>query len=174
VLIHNSVIIGEHTVIGEDGLHVTRWEDGKLKHNPHEHGVIIEKDVWIGSLVSIDRGRWRDTRIGEGTVIDNHSHISHNVIIGKDVIISAHVTLLGSVEIGDGAEIWSNAVINQGVKIGKGAVVGANTYVRHDVEPGMVVYIKQKDKTKKYSGKSRDEYFTEMQKTEGGGVYKYR
>lgn len=174
VLIAENATIGSHCQIGEDGFHFVKNIQGKFVFTPHEYGVQIEDHVWIGSHCSIDRGRVRDTAVGGGSIIDNHVHISHNVIIGNNCVIGAHVTLLGSVEVGDDAEIWSNAVIHQGVKIGKGAVVGANTYLRHDLADNMCAYIsdktgqlvvKPKLETKKYGNKK-------VEKKGGGGSKK--
>ena len=166
IKIHNTVRMGQCTVIGEDGFGYDRHGDGTLHLQEHEFGVRLEENVSIGSHCSVDRGRWRDTSVKSGTKIDDHVHISHNVIIGKNCIIGAHTTILGSVEIGDNSEIWSNAVIHQGVKIGKGCAVGANTYLRHDLLDGMCAYISDKtgilvvkpiSQTKKY-GKEKYSY----------------
>ena len=160
--IHNSVVIGQYCAIGDDGFNFIRDADNKLIHTEHQYSVIIKENVWIGSHVSIDKGRWRDTVVNGGSKIDNHAHISHNCVIGENVIIGAHATILGSVYIGDNSEIWSNAVIHQGVHIGKNCAVGANTYLRHNLEDNMVAYtsnitgqivIKHRDDTKKYGQK---------------------
>ena len=160
--IHNSVVIGQYCAIGDDGFNFIRDADNKLIHTEHQYSVIIKENVWIGSHVSIDKGRWRDTVVNGGSKIDNHAHISHNCVIGENVIIGAHATILGSVYIDDNSEIWSNAVIHQGVHIGKNCAVGANTYLRHNLEDNMVAYtsnitgqlvIKHMDDTKKYGQK---------------------
>lgn len=150
--IHPSVCIGERG-FGYDKI------DDKFIQQIHKFGVIIEDYVDIKSNVSIHRGRWRDTVIGEGTKIDSGVLVAHNVVIGKNCLIGAHATLCGSCEIGDGAEIWVHAKIHQGVKVGKGAVVGAGTYLRKDVPNDHVAYmingtliLKHKKETKKYGG----------------------
>jgi UDP-3-O-[3-hydroxymyristoyl] glucosamine N-acyltransferase len=162
--IHNSVVIGQYCAIGDDGFNFIRDADGKLIHTEHQYSVIIKENVWIGSHVSIDKGRWRDTVVNGGSKIDNHAHISHNCIIGEDCIIGAHATILGSVTIGDRSEIWSNSVIHQGVSIGDNCAVGANSYIRHNVPDNHVAYmyggsliVKPREDTKKYGKKDIEE-----------------
>lgn len=159
----NIVKIGKgvtfHTgcVVGGEGFHYKR--DGlKFVHSKFEHGVDIGDDVHVHANCTIDRGRWRGTKIGSGTIIDAQTHVGHDVHIGKGCIISCEVSLLGSVNIGDGAEVWADAVIHQRVTIGKNSVVGANTYLRKDVPDNHVAYmngnelvIKPKNTSKYYS-----------------------
>ena len=132
--------ITDTTSIGEDGFYWQRDCKGVLQSKPHLFDIIIGKNVELGSHVSVHKGRWRDTVIGEGTKVDAHSHISHNVIIGNHCLISVGVILLGSCEIGDYSNIWAGAIIHQGVKVGKNCTVGANSYLRHDIPANTVVY----------------------------------
>ncbi len=132
--------VGKYTSIGEDGFYWQRDKNGILQSKPHNFDIIIGDNVHIGSHVSIDNGRWRDTEIGEGTKIDDHSHISHNVIIGKHCLISVGVILLGSCEIGDYSNIWAGAIIHQGVKVGERCTVGAATYLRHNIVDDSTIY----------------------------------
>lgn len=124
--------IGLGTVIGADGFGFETLPDGTLSRKPHSFGVEVGDDVEIGSNCNIDKGRWRNTVIGNGTKIDALVHIAHNVVIGKNCIIGAGARILGSVTIGDGSIVWSNAVINQGVTIGNNSVIGSCSYLRHD------------------------------------------
>jgi UDP-3-O-[3-hydroxymyristoyl] glucosamine N-acyltransferase len=133
IKIGRNTRIGLGTVIGSDGFGFETLPDGSLVRKPHNFGVVIGDDVEIGSNCNIDKGRWRDTVIGNGTKIDAFVHIAHNVVIGNHCIIGAGARILGSVTIGDGSIIWSGAVINQGVIIGNNSVIGACSYLRHTV-----------------------------------------
>ena len=93
----------------------------------------IGKDVEIGRLVNIDKGSWRDTKIGQGTKIDSHVHISHNAIVGEHCLLVAGGSIGGSAEIGDYSYIGFNAVIKQHVTIGKHVIIGAGAIVINDV-----------------------------------------
>ncbi len=110
-----------------------------LQLRPHSFKVIIEDNVRIGRSVTIDRGRHRDTVIGEGTKIDNHVHIGHNAIIGKNCLLCAHSNIGGSCEIGDRVKVWMSATIIDHIKIGEGATIGAGSVVVHDVPSNTTV-----------------------------------
>ena len=99
ITIGKNCNIGFGTVIGKDGFGFDEI-DGKLIRNEHKFGVVIGDDVEIGANCNIDRGRWRDTVINNGTKIDSLVHIGHNVKVGENCIIGPHVTLGGSCEIG--------------------------------------------------------------------------
>jgi UDP-3-O-[3-hydroxymyristoyl] glucosamine N-acyltransferase len=135
--IGKNVIIKSGTILAGDGFGYT-WP--ALLHKEHRHGVQIHENVHIGSNCTVDRGRIRDTIIGENTKIDNGVHIAHGVVIGKNCLIGPHVTIAGSVEIGDNCQIWSNSFIHQGVKIVPDSVIGCMSYVRHDIKRKGVYY----------------------------------
>jgi UDP-3-O-[3-hydroxymyristoyl] glucosamine N-acyltransferase len=159
ISIGERVFIKTGTILGGNGFGFTRDDNGILHHKPHNFGVIISDDVWIGSNCTIDRGRWRDTIIHSGSKFDSNVHVGHNVIIGRNCLIGPHVTFGGSVTVGDGSEIWGNAMINQGVKIGNGCTVGANTYLRHNIPDDTIVY-----------GTGKDQVWKSLKKERGGGL----
>ncbi len=119
-------------VIGGEGFGYEKI-DGKYVHREHKFSVKIGRDVDIGSNTCIDRGRWRDTEIGDGTKIDNLVHIGHNCIVGKNCLIHCFVSLGGSCEIGDDCEIHSHTNISPGCKILNGITVGSNSFVNKDL-----------------------------------------
>jgi UDP-3-O-[3-hydroxymyristoyl] glucosamine N-acyltransferase len=70
--------------------------------------VIIENNVEIGNLCTIDRGVTDSTIIGEGSILDNQIQIGHDTVIGKSsyrfsngiagcCIIEDEVTIWGQV-----------------------------------------------------------------------------
>jgi UDP-3-O-[3-hydroxymyristoyl] glucosamine N-acyltransferase len=46
--------------------------------------VVVENNVGIGALCTIDKGVTGDTTIGEG-IKDNQVHVGHDTVIGKNV-----------------------------------------------------------------------------------------
>ena len=125
-------------VIGGDGFGYTKNDEGHYIHRKHHHKVIIGDDVDIGNCTTIDRGRWRDTQIGDGTKIDNQTHIGHNAVIGKNCLIHALVNICGSVEIGDDCEIFALTNIAPGIKICNNVIVGTHSFVNKDITlPGV-------------------------------------
>lgn len=124
-------------VIGSEGFgYRPTTGTGELVRMPHLGNVVIEDRVDIGANCSIDRGRFKSTRIGAGTKIDNLCQVAHNVQIGRDVIICGCCGVGGSVEIGDGVMIGGCVGIADGVKIGAGARVAAKSGVMQDIPAG--------------------------------------
>jgi UDP-3-O-[3-hydroxymyristoyl] glucosamine N-acyltransferase len=138
VTIGKRVKIYPNTVIGGPGFaYLTEKE--KHIHIPHKGKVIIEDEVEIGVLCSIDRALVGATVIKKGTKIDNMVHIAHNVVVGKNSIIVAQAGIAGSVKIGDNVIIGGQAGITDHITIGKGAKIGGQAGVTKDVPSKVVV-----------------------------------
>ena len=101
--------------------------------------VVIGDDVEIGACSTIDRATLESTRIGNGTKIDDHVHIGHNVTIGESCILCGMVGISGSVVLGDRVRLGGGAGIGDHVRIGDQAVVAAGSGVGSDVAPGAFV-----------------------------------
>lgn len=122
VEIGENVVVHANTVIGSDAFYFQKKEQGFRKM--HTCGrVIIEDNVEIGANCTIDRGVSGDTKIGEGTKIDNQVHIGHDVSIGKRCLFAAHVGIAGCTTIEDDVTLWGQVGVVANVTIGKGAVV---------------------------------------------------
>lgn len=137
--IGERVIIHSNSVIGSDGFGYETVEGGKHVKIPQAGSVEIGDDVEIGSCVCIDRGRFRSTKIGRGTKIDNLVQIAHNVMIGEDCLIVSQVGISGSTEVGDRAVIAGQAGLVGHITIGHDAVIGARSGVSKSVPAGSVV-----------------------------------
>lgn len=99
-VIGDRVILHAGVVVGGDGFGFEFV--GGLHQKVEQLGIVrIESDVEIGASTTIDRARFGETVIGEGTKIDNQVQIGHNVIIGKHCIIVAQTGISGSTRIGD-------------------------------------------------------------------------
>lgn len=90
--------------------------------------------------VTVSKGSYRCTEIGNNCMLLSHCHISHDCIIGNNVVISAGAKLAGSVIIGDNCNIGMNAVIHQGVTIPEGCMIGMGAVVtkKTDLKPHSV------------------------------------
>lgn len=126
-------------IIGSDG-YGYNTVGGRHEKIPQLGNVVIEDDVEIGAGCTIDRARFSQTRIGEGTKLDNLVHIAHNVIIGKHCLIVAQVGIAGSTTIGDNVVIGGQAGISGHLRIGDGAKIAGQTGVTRDIEPGAAVW----------------------------------
>lgn len=89
----------------------------------------IGKASFIYPMCNIDK----ETKIGNGVLLNNSVCISHNNIIGDCCYISPGVTTSGSVEIGEKTFIGSGAVIANNIKIGKNVTIGVGTVVTQDL-----------------------------------------
>lgn len=99
-IIGSRVILQPGAVIGSCGFGFTT--DAKGQHTKLEQLgiVILEDDVEIGANTTIDRARFKNTRIGRGTKIDNLVQIGHNVQIGHHNIIVSQTGIAGSAKTG--------------------------------------------------------------------------
>jgi UDP-3-O-[3-hydroxymyristoyl] glucosamine N-acyltransferase len=133
-----NVRIYSGAVIGSDGFAYTQME-GKHIPIPHHGSVIIEDEVEVGALSTIDRALVGNTVIKKGTKIDNLVHIAHNVVVGKHSIIVAQAGIAGSVRIGDEVIIGGQAGITDHIVIGNKAKIGGQAGVTKDVENETIV-----------------------------------
>lgn len=138
VVLGDRVIVHSGTVIGADGFGYGR--DGhRYVKIPQVGRVVIEDDVEIGANVCIDRATLDETRIGQGSKIDNLVQIGHNVRIGSDTVIVAQVGISGSVRIGSRVTLAGQAGVVDHVEIGDDVIVGAQAGVTKDVPPRSAV-----------------------------------
>jgi len=121
-------------VIGSDGF---GYDTNKGIHEkiPQIGRVVIEDDVEIGASTTVDRARFNETRIGEGTKLDNLVQVAHNVIIGKHCLIAAQVGISGSTTLGDYIVIGGQAGVAGHLHIGTQSMIGGQSGVIHDLEP---------------------------------------
>jgi UDP-3-O-[3-hydroxymyristoyl] glucosamine N-acyltransferase len=133
------VCVGAGAVIGRPGFGWTASPAGEIMRVPQLGGVIIEDDVEIGPLATIDAGTLRPTLIGRGAKLDAHVHVGHNGVVGAGSIIAAQCGFAGSVEIGAGSLIGGQAGIADHVRVGPGAKIAAKSGVIGDVEAGATV-----------------------------------
>lgn len=146
-LIHSNVSIYDHTVIGDnviihagtilgaDAFYYKKRPDG-FDQLISGGRVVIENNVGIGALCTIDKGVTGDTTIGEGTKIDNQVHVGHDSVIGKKCLIASQTGIAGCVVIEDEVTIWGQVGTTSGITIGEKAVIMGQTGVTKSVEGG--------------------------------------
>ncbi len=131
----DRVVLHPGVRLGQDGFGYEMGPGGHRKV-PQVGRVLVQDDVEIGANTSIDRGALGDTVIGEGTKIDNHVQIGHNVVIGRHCVIVAQVGISGSVTLGDFVVLAGQVGIVPHVTIGDGAQVAAQSAIREDLAAG--------------------------------------
>lgn len=129
------------SVLGSDGFGFERrTNDSAPTRMQHYGGLVIGENCDIGSNVSIDRGTFEDTVIGNNVKIDNLVHIAHNVKIGDGTMIVAGSVISGSANIGAGVWVGPNATVSNKIQIGDYAHVSLGSVVLRDVKTGQRVF----------------------------------
>lgn len=131
------VHIGAGSVLGAEGFgFATDGGDGKLVRVPQLGGVVVEDDVEIGPLCTIDAGTLGPTLVGKGAKLDAHVHVGHNAHIGEGAVIAAQSGFAGSAKLGARALVGGQAGVIDHVSIGEGAQIAAKSAVMGDVPAG--------------------------------------
>ncbi|MBK7030001.1 MAG: UDP-3-O-(3-hydroxymyristoyl)glucosamine N-acyltransferase [Bacteroidales bacterium] len=138
-IIGNNVIIHSNSVIGADAYYYQKKPEGYRKLESCGK-VIIQDDVEIGALCSIDKGVSGDTTIGRGTKLDNHVQVGHDTYIGSNCLIGAHTAIAGVTRIEDDVIIWARVVINKDIVVGKGAIILATSGLDKSVAGGKTYF----------------------------------
>ncbi len=120
------VVVHAGTVLGSDGFgYVRDASTGRYETFPQVGRLVIEDDVELGALCTVDRGALGETRIKRGTKLDNQIHVAHNVSIGEDVVIAAQTGIAGSSVVGDKVMVAGQVGIADHATIEGGAILGA-------------------------------------------------
>lgn len=134
-IIGDDVIIQAGTILGADAFYYKKRPEG-FDQLLSGGRVVIENNVGIGALCTIDKGVTGDTTIGEGTKIDNQVHVGHDTVIGKKCLIAAQTGIAGCVIIEDEVTLWGQVGTTSGITIGAKAVVLGQTGVTKSIEGG--------------------------------------
>ncbi|MDD3722517.1 MAG: UDP-3-O-(3-hydroxymyristoyl)glucosamine N-acyltransferase [Lutibacter sp.] len=131
----NNVTIHAGTVLGADAFYYKKRIDGydKLVSGG---SVIIEDNVDIGALCTIDRGVSANTTIKKGTKIDNQVQVGHDTLIGENCLIASQTGIAGCVIIENNVTLWGQVGTNSGITIGEGAIVLGQTGVTKSIKGG--------------------------------------
>ena len=149
-VIHSNVCIYDDTVIGNNvTIHAGTVLGGDAfyyKNRPEKFdkllsggNVVIEDNVDLGALCTIDKGVTASTTIGEGSKLDNQVQVGHDTVIGKRCLIASQVGIAGCVLIEDFVTIWGQVGITSGITIGEKAVISAQSGVSKSL-PGHKAY----------------------------------
>ncbi|WP_347374755.1 UDP-3-O-(3-hydroxymyristoyl)glucosamine N-acyltransferase [Aequorivita sp. Q41] len=139
-LIHSNVCIYDNTILGDNvTIHagtILGSDAFYYKNRPEKFdkllsggNVVIENNVDLGALCTIDKGVTASTTIGEGSKLDNQVHVGHDTVIGKRCLIASQVGIAGCVLIEDYVTIWGQVGITSGVTIGEKAIISAQSGV---------------------------------------------
>tara|TARA_R110000868_G_scaffold4211_13_gene26619 strand:- start:24416 stop:25348 length:933 start_codon:yes stop_codon:yes gene_type:complete len=138
-VIGNNVTIHAGSVLGSDAFYYKNRPEGfdKLISGGR---VIIEDNVDIGALCTLDKGVTGDTRIKKGTKIDNQVHVGHDTVIGEKCLIASQTGIAGCVIIEDEVTLWGQVGVTSAITIGKKAVVLAQTGISKSIAGGKTYF----------------------------------
>ena len=130
----DRVILQNGVVVGGDGFGFAKRADGK-HHKIVQSGVtIIEDDVEIQSLTSIDRATFGETRVRRGAKIDSLVQIGHNCVVGEDNIICSQTGMAGSSVLERNVLLAGQVGISGHLTVHEGATVYAQSGIGGDVK----------------------------------------
>jgi UDP-3-O-[3-hydroxymyristoyl] glucosamine N-acyltransferase len=131
----NRVILQNGVVVGGDGFGFVKRADGS-HHKIVQSGVtVIEDDVEIQSLTSVDRATVGETRVKRGAKIDSLVQIGHACVVGEDNIICSQTGLAGSSILEKNVLLAGQVGISGHLTIHEGAIVYAQSGIGGDVAP---------------------------------------
>lgn len=119
-------ILHSGSVIGADGFGFA--PQGDVYHKIPQIGIVVlEDDVEVGANTTVDRATMGETRIGQGTKLDNLIQIAHNVTLGRNNVIAAQAGIAGSTHLGDSNRIGGQVGLAGHIKFGNRCEVGAQS-----------------------------------------------
>jgi UDP-3-O-[3-hydroxymyristoyl] glucosamine N-acyltransferase len=153
--IGSRVIIQPNAIIGGDGFAFVTAERGSVEDVRAKKqinsfnteivrinsigNVVLEDDVEIGSGTCVDRGTIGETRIGQGSKLDNLIQVGHNATIGRNCLVVAQVGLGGSSQLGDRAVMGGQSGLPDHTSVGDDSVVYAQTGISENIPERQLV-----------------------------------
>ena len=138
-VVGNRVTLQNSVVVGGDGFGFAKRVDGTHEKIVQSGVTVIEDDVEIQSLTSVDRATVGETRVRRGAKIDSLVQIGHACVVGEDDIICAQTGLAGSTVLGKGVLLAGQVGVSGHLTIHDNAVVYAQSGIGGDVPAGSAV-----------------------------------
>jgi UDP-3-O-[3-hydroxymyristoyl] glucosamine N-acyltransferase len=133
VTLHNGV------VIGGDGFGFAKGNDGRQYKIVQSGITVIEDDVEVQTLTSIDRATLGETRVKRGAKIDSLVQIGHACVVGENNIICGQTGLAGSTVLEENVVMAGQTASAGHLTVHKNAIVWAQSGLGHDVPEGAIV-----------------------------------
>jgi UDP-3-O-[3-hydroxymyristoyl] glucosamine N-acyltransferase len=137
--IGNRVTLHNGVVIGGDGFGFAKGNDGRQYKIVQSGVTVLEDDVEIQTLSSVDRATIGETRVKRGAKIDSLVQIGHACVVGEDNIICGQTGLAGSTVLEENVIMAGQTGSSGHLTIHKNAIVWAQSGVGHDVPEGAIV-----------------------------------
>lgn len=137
--IGHRVILQNSVVIGGDGFGFAKRSDGSHEKIVQSGPTIIEDDVEIQTLTSVDRATVGETRVKRGAKIDSLVQIGHACVVGEDNIICSQTGLAGSTILEKNVLLAGQVGISGHLTIHENSIVYAQSGVGGDVPAGSII-----------------------------------
>ena len=135
----NRVILQNGVVVGGDGFGFAKRSDGTHEKIVQSGVTVIEDDVEIQSLTTVDRATVGESRVKRGAKIDSLVQIGHACVVGEDNIICAQTGLAGSSVLGKNVLLAGQVGVSGHLTIHDNSIVYAQSGVGGDVPPGSCI-----------------------------------
>src|SRR5579862_9822587 len=135
----DRVILQNGVVVGADGFGFAKTREGTHFKIVQSGVTVIEDDVEIQSLTSVDRATMGETRVKRGAKIDSLVQVGHACVVGEDNIICAQTGLAGNSILGKDVLLAGQVGVSGHLTIHDGAVVYAQSGIGGDVAEGAVM-----------------------------------
>lgn len=132
--IGDRVILQNGVVVGGDGFGFAKQAGGKQYKIVQSGVTVVEDDVEIQSLTSIDRATFGETRVRRGAKIDSLVQVGHNCVVGEDNIICAQTGLAGSSVLEKNVLLAGQVGVSGHLTVHEGAIVYAQSGIGGDVK----------------------------------------
>src|ERR1035437_910374 len=132
----DRVILQNGVVVGGDGFGFAKRADGTHCKIVQSGVTVIEDDVEVQTLTSVDRATVGETRIKRGAKIDSLVQVGHACTVGEDNIICAQTGLAGSTGLERNVLLAGQVGSSGHLTVHQGALVYAQSGIGGDVAPG--------------------------------------
>jgi UDP-3-O-[3-hydroxymyristoyl] glucosamine N-acyltransferase len=129
----NRVTLQNGVVVGGDGFGFAKRADGSHAKIVQSGVTVIEDDVEIQSLTSVDRATVGETRVKRGAKIDSLVQIGHACVVGEDNIVCAQTGLAGSTILERNVLLAGQVGSSGHLTVQEGAIVYAQSGIGGDV-----------------------------------------
>ena len=135
----DRVVLQNGVIIGGDGLGFAKRADGTWHKMVQSGPAVLEDDVEVQANACVDRATVGETRVRQGTKIDDLVLIGHAAYVGVNTMLCGQVGLAGSTKIGDNCILAGQVGTAGHLTVGDGAVITAQSGVPNDV-PARALY----------------------------------
>jgi UDP-3-O-[3-hydroxymyristoyl] glucosamine N-acyltransferase len=135
----HRVTLQNGVVVGGDGFGFAKRADGTHFKIVQSGVAVIEDDVEIQTLTSVDRASMGETRVRRGAKLDSLVQVGHGSVVGEDNIICAQTGLAGSSVLEKNVLLAGQVGVSGHLTIHDNVVVYAQSGIGGDIPPGAVM-----------------------------------